>query len=284
MSDFAIEFLPTLGRTTVWLILAGLTTAAILRLARATWPTAHRIGWVVTLLVGWTFLRLPVVIPWYDATARRAGLVAEIVAAPQATFGPIEIPSPLAGKGGDGHRREALVGEPGEGALAPPNSISPFDVGPGKAFPGLVEIPKTSNWLGSRFDWPLAAVLIWALGVVGLAAAWLVGYLRFVRSLPSGLPAEQAWLDQWNQLLAATGGRRTIPVRVTADLGPMLCRLPRGYELLVPADLWRELEIGQRGAILRHELAHFRRGDVWKSLVVRMLALPHWFNPVSWWA
>jgi len=62
----------------------------------------------------------------------------------------------------------------------------------------------------------------------------------------------------------------------------MLCRLPRGYELLVPGELWRELDADQRAAILRHELAHYLRGDVWKSLAVRVLALPHWFNPASW--
>ena len=73
-------------------------------------------------------------------------------------------------------------------------------------------------------------------------------------------------------------------LRVTEDLGPMLCRLPEGYELLVPAPLWRELNVRERDCILRHELAHFERGDVWKSLAVRLLALPHWFNPLAWFA
>src|SRR5262249_54471037 len=46
--------------------------------------------------------------------------------------------------------------------------------------------------------------------------------------------------------------------------------------------LWRQLDSGERLAILRHELAHYRRGDLWKSLVARLLALPHWFNPLAW--
>ncbi len=71
-------------------------------------------------------------------------------------------------------------------------------------------------------------------------------------------------------------------MRVTDDLGPLLCRRPRGYELLVPAGLWRELSPSQRSAILRHELAHYRRGDVWKSLAAHVLALPQWFNPLVW--
>ena len=54
------------------------------------------------------------------------------------------------------------------------------------------------------------------------------------------------------------------------------------YRLIVPADAWRTLEQSQRLLILRHELAHIERHDVWKSLAMRILALPHWFNPLVW--
>jgi WD40 repeat protein len=48
--------------------------------------------------------------------------------------------------------------------------------------------------------------------------------------------------------------------------------------------LWRELTPAQRIAVLRHEISHYLRGDAWKSLLVRLLALPQWFNPLAWWA
>ena len=73
-------------------------------------------------------------------------------------------------------------------------------------------------------------------------------------------------------------------MRVTVRIGPVLCRLPWGYQLLVPGPLWERLDPAGRLSILRHELAHAERGDVWKSLGVRLLALPHWFNPLAWWA
>ena len=34
----------------------------------------------------------------------------------------------------------------------------------------------------------------------------------------------------------------------------------------------------------RHELAHYQRGDLWKSAVVRLLVFVHWFNLLAWWA
>src|SRR3954454_7411691 len=69
MSDFAIDLLSALGRTTLWLALIGLITAALLRLARANSPTVHRVGCVLTLLVGLAFLRYPVAVPWYEVAS-----------------------------------------------------------------------------------------------------------------------------------------------------------------------------------------------------------------------
>jgi beta-lactamase regulating signal transducer with metallopeptidase domain len=132
----------------------------------------------------------------------------------------------------------------------------------------------------SRFAPAIAAV--WLAGIVGCVALWLFGYVRFLQRLPVGQPADAAWLDQWRELLTQHGVRRPIPLRVTGDLGPLLCRRLRGYELLVPAGLWRDLSQSQRAAILRHELAHYHRADVWKSLAARVLALPQWFNPLAW--
>ena len=62
----------------------------------------------------------------------------------------------------------------------------------------------------------------------------------------------------------------------------MLCRLPGAYCVVVPANGWQRLNETQRAAILRHELAHLQRGDVWSSLLARLLAMPHWFNPLAW--
>ncbi len=114
------------------------------------------------------------------------------------------------------------------------------------------------------------------------AGLWLVGYVRFVRLLRERQPADDASQAAWRGLLADAGVKRSIPLSVSEQFGPMLCCLPRGYELIVPAELWSELDGAGQGAILRHELAHYQRGDVWKSLLVRLLALPHWFNPVAW--
>ncbi len=124
----------------------------------------------------------------------------------------------------------------------------------------------------------------WLAGIVGLVATLLIGYVRFALGLRTRPPDEGAWSDEWSALLLERGIRQPIPLRVTDLQGPMLCRLPAGYRLIVPARLWRSLNAAERRAILLHELAHYTRGDLWKSLAIRALALPHWFNPFAWWA
>src|SRR4051812_26585968 len=78
MSNFAIDLLNALGRTTFWLALVGVIAAALLRLVRANSPTVHRVGCVLTLLVGWAFLRYPVAVPWYEV----AGVTPDSIALP----------------------------------------------------------------------------------------------------------------------------------------------------------------------------------------------------------
>ena len=71
---------------------------------------------------------------------------------------------------------------------------------------------------------------------------------------------------------------------VSREAGPALCWLPSGYCLVVPESLWAALEPAERASILRHELAHYRRGDLWTTLLARCLAVFQWFNPLAWWA
>ncbi len=125
-------------------------------------------------------------------------------------------------------------------------------------------------------------IAVWLFGMSFYVLCLAGRYLLFLRRLPPGRPCKNEWSRQWARLLDERGVRRQIPLRVTTLSGPALCRLPGGYELLIPSRFWKGLSPTGRLAILEHELAHYQRRDGLKSLAVRLLVLPQWFNPLAW--
>lgn len=240
-------------RTTAILSVGAVVVFVMLRWMRFRSPRLHRIGWLLVLVSGWLFLRVPIVVPWYDASrpaTRRfqlpVGFSAELL---QAGAVPVPLPNEIA------HQPAETIGS------RPAAGRQPF---------GL--------------SWPMIAVVGWVLGMVIVVARWLVGYFTFVRHLPVGTAPLREWQQQWHELLAENQVRRPIRLCITRDIGPLICRAWGEYRLLAPEALWHELTSADRAAILRHELAHVARGDLIKSLLARVLALPHWFNPLAWWA
>ncbi|MGL6193347.1 MAG: M56 family metallopeptidase [Thermoguttaceae bacterium] len=140
----------------------------------------------------------------------------------------------------------------------------------------------TSNFRSFAFSAD-ALLVVWLGGMVICVTFSAVKYFWFLLLLKYATTAEEPDAAMWHQLLTEHGIKpRTIPMLVSENLGPALVRTLRGYRLVVPRELWSELpEAGRRG-ILRHELEHFLRGDVWKSFAVRLLGLPHWFNPMTY--
>ncbi len=123
----------------------------------------------------------------------------------------------------------------------------------------------------------------WLAGVGMVLVWWAVVYTRVVRCGGRGQTPTEEWLSEWHNLVGNARVGASIPLLITENTGPLLVWRPRGARMLVPRRLWETLGSQQRLAILRHELAHFRRGDLWKSAVARLMALAHWFNPLVWW-
>ena len=123
----------------------------------------------------------------------------------------------------------------------------------------------------------------WMLGMGAWLAAVLVCYTLLWRAARQAVPACATWQQQWEALLSAHSVGPHIQLHVHPRVGPLLCWLPGGYRVIVPADKWQRFTEAQRRAILEHEIAHYLRGDIWRGLFVRFLALPHWFNPLASW-
>ena len=89
------------------------------------------------------------------------------------------------------------------------------------------------------------AALAWAAGILFIIGHGLYRYLRFLRRLRVVEQPDEGWSAAWNDLLLH-GVRRPIPLRVLRDVGPALCLLPSGYQLVVPAGIAARLSSRQR--------------------------------------
>jgi beta-lactamase regulating signal transducer with metallopeptidase domain/HEAT repeat protein len=271
MNEPATGLLVGLARTTLLVAAAAVIVQILLWATRSSSPKARRVCWFLVLVQGWLWLRMPVAVPYYDPPPE----LPPAAALPSEPLPVSSLTMEEEGAGGWDSAQPAPSDSPSEHSLR----STPATQSPGFQH---AAVPSHLDW--ARANWPLLLAAVWLAGMGVSAGRWLVRYVRFVRSLPRGRTAEEAWVRQWHDLLAAEGVRLAIPLRMTSTVGPMLCRLPTRWELLVPIDLWRGLTPERRLAVLRHELAHLKRHDAWKSLAARLLALPHWFNPASWWA
>ena len=294
MNEIAASLSVALLRMSLFLAAAAIAVQLLLRLARVGSPRIHRLAWLLVLAQGWLWWRLPVTIPCYEpAPPKQVSSLPETrITVPETPIAVPETPIPL------------------PDSVLPPVQLAREDH-PVARRPALsvgqnlaMEVPQSEDRPAS-FDWNAAvrrnwAVVIlggWAAGMLALAGASILSYLRFLRGLrtvpifvagrhengtvPFG-PLEEAWAREWQDLLARHGVGKHVPLLVTAKVGPLLYFGPRGYRLVVPAGLWQRLAPASRLSILRHELAHLARRDLVKSICVRLLMLPHWFNPLAW--
>jgi beta-lactamase regulating signal transducer with metallopeptidase domain len=135
-----------------------------------------------------------------------------------------------------------------------------------------------------QINWSALFVIFWLAGGGFVVLKGLLQLVAFQISLRDCQPARKHWNRQWRSLLASQKIERTILLLEHNNHGPMLTITPRGLAVVVPSDYWEELTTDQRFGVLRHELAHYQRGDIFSSLLANVLVLLQWFNPVAWYA
>lgn len=159
------------------------------------------------------------------------------------------------------------------GAPAVPAAITPI----GQPTFDVVDITQISPVPDKGAPFPTMTV-VWLAGAAICALAFAVAYIRSRRRFRTALPADSAYLRGW---LAAHALRRRVQVRrsdrIAAPLTYGVVRpvilLPKGVDPEDGATL---------GFVLEHELAHIRRFDAARKLVLAGIVCLHWFNPLVW--
>ncbi len=130
--------------------------------------------------------------------------------------------------------------------------------------------------------WQSLVLLAWAAVVLALLLlllqrAWFVrGLVAQTQEAPLSLKTA---LDQCRRRM---GMARPISLRISPNASsPAVCGLLRPV-ILIPQSLAPRLKPHDLQAVLLHELAHIKRGDLWVSLIQTLLQIVYFYNPLLW--
>ena len=248
MIDSAELVLFSVLRASLWLVLSAIVVSFYLRVVNAQ-PQTRSIAWLFVLAQGCLYFCFVVEIPWYSILESTSSQSLSIRALPLEQTDTADFSRAL---------------PPAVSVLGSP-SASPF-----------------TSW-SPTFTVVLAT--IWLNGILWLAARQVIGYWRLLQHIKTATvpPAasETKWVSELQAIKTALALSGEIEMRVSTQLGPLVCQSSGGYLLVVPEIFWRHSSPRQRASILRHELTHIKRFDLWVVLLARLLALPQWFNPFA---
>lgn len=132
-----------------------------------------------------------------------------------------------------------------------------------------------------RIPWTAVLVGAWALGV-GISLLRTVHSWRRTRAVVArSLPAGEALHAVVRELSRRLARRRTVAVRLSAEVESPLIVGVRRPVILVPAEGFAALSPDQQRMALCHELAHLERGDMWLGCVPAAAERCFFFHPLA---
>ena len=131
----------------------------------------------------------------------------------------------------------------------------------------------------SAVSWMLAASALISVALLGwLLVRWLQ-VARDIRRATDASATLQQLLAEARRLV-----RLSAPVRLRVTrrkMSPAVCGLFRPV-ILLPETLAGKLSHQQLRAVLVHELAHVKRGDVWVNCLQTLVQIVYWWHPLVW--
>jgi len=143
-------------------------------------------------------------------------------------------------------------------------------------------VTEPVNPLVVPLSWQGTVFLLWAAVVLALALLLLQRAI-FVRGLVAqAKEANSLMNDTFVHCRKHVGVKNKVGLKVSANAAsPAVCGLFRPV-ILVPQNLTSSLSQSQLRAVLLHELAHIRRGDLWVNLAQTVLQIIYFYNPLLW--
>lgn len=137
-------------------------------------------------------------------------------------------------------------------------------------------LPTTSKVLSPAAPVQLAK-LFWLAGMMIYGMVQVFFYLQFtLRSRRWSTAAAEPLQTRWQATAKILSLRNTPELLVCPAVDTPLLVGGNHVRLLLPHENFSTMELD---CIFRHELTHYRRGDLWYKLLLTLVNGVHWFNP-----
>lgn len=146
--------------------------------------------------------------------------------------------------------------------------------------PAAPAFPVISD--SQAFTWQVVVFVIWFTGAAVLSVL-LIHRILFVRRLiAQSEPVRKRYADILDQCCQQLGIKRQTELRLSGKLqSPAVCGFVRPV-ILMPTCLLETLSTDKLRAVLIHELAHIKRGDLWVNCLQTFLQIIYFYNPLVW--
>lgn len=142
-------------------------------------------------------------------------------------------------------------------------------------------VPPTPGPGAPAIPWTAVLVGAWALGLGVSLLRTLQGWRRTRAVVSRSLPADEGLRAVVRELSGRLAIRRTVDVRVSAEVeSPVIVGVRRPV-ILVPAQGFAALSPDQQRMALCHEIAHVTRGDLWLGCVPAAAERCFFFHPLA---
>lgn len=143
---------------------------------------------------------------------------------------------------------------------------------------GILSLSEESKRTVTALD---IIAVVWCLGGIAFISAHMLSYLHYrKRLMRQGMPIEDeeiaGLLSELKNELGIKGGISLWKYSRAAS--PMLMGFFKPVIVLPKEDYSRD----ELFFILKHELVHYKRHDIWLKLLLVVAKGIHWFNPVVW--
>ncbi len=252
---------------------AALTTAILLGLAALgrKWPAPWRYGLLLLALFKFAF---PPFLSVPSGAFSQLGpqLVSSALARPQSQSSLVAAPGPVQARAASGRpdaEAEAeMTSQPDSGRFAA-QAASPHS--------------STGFAKGAGLHWKAWLMLLHFAGCAAMFL-WIARQLSRLRQAVRGSRAvtEGPLPLMLNTLAAALRMKRIPALRISDRVTAPVAFGVFHPTILMPATNLSRLSEQELKVILAHELAHFRRGDLWVNWAQLLLQAIWWFNPLLW--